>query len=63
MRHNVAAAAGSWKNIHPSIVTLPMEWEYTMPLGVIYAKEPSQTVQDFIADIRAITTKGFAVSH
>lgn len=41
-----------WKDVHPSIVTLPMHWTYTMPYGIVYAKTPSDTVQRFIAIIK-----------
>ncbi len=37
-----------WKDVHPSIVTIPMEWGYTMPYGIVYAKQPSEPVQAFI---------------
>lgn len=42
-----------WKDIHPSLITLPMEWKYKMPYGVIYAKKPSSAVQSFIENIVA----------
>ena len=25
-----------WKDIHPSLVTLPVEWNYTIPYGLLY---------------------------
>ena len=37
-----------WKDVHPSLITLPMEWNYRMPYGVVYAKNPSPAVQSFI---------------
>lgn len=37
-----------WADVHPSLVTLPMEWEYTMPYGVVYAKKPSVIFNEFI---------------
>ena len=37
-----------WADIHPSLVTLPMEWEYEMPYGIVYAKKPSKSVKAFI---------------
>lgn len=40
-----------WKDIHPSIVTLPMKWNYKMPYGIIYAKQPSKSMQKFVAII------------
>lgn len=40
-----------WKDVHPSIVTIPMTWDYKMPYGIIYAKHPSQTMKSFIQKI------------
>ena len=37
-----------WKNLHPSLVTIPVAWNYEMPYGIVYAKNPSKTVQDLI---------------
>lgn len=41
-----------WKDVHPSIVTIPMEWDYKMPYGIVYAKQPSETVKSFIDIIK-----------
>ena len=43
-----------WADVHPSLVTLPMEWEYEVPYGIIYAKKPSETVRRFIDIIQNI---------
>ena len=37
-----------WTDIHPSLVTLPMEWQYKIPYGIVYAKAPSKTVKEFV---------------
>ena len=37
-----------WADVHPSLVTLPMEWEYAIPYGLIYAKKPSKEVRAFV---------------
>ena len=37
-----------WSDIHPSLVTLPVEWDYKMPYGIVYAKNPSKPVTEFI---------------
>ena len=37
-----------WTDIHPSLVTLPMEWDYEIPYGIVYAKKPSKSVKAFI---------------
>lgn len=41
-----------WADIHPSLVTLPVDWEYEIPYGVVYAKNPSEMVDEFIEVIR-----------
>lgn len=41
-----------WADIHPSLITLPMEWEYEMPYGIVYTKKPSKSVAAFIEVIR-----------
>ena len=41
-----------WMDIHPSLVTLPMEWKYEIPYGIIYAKTPSKAVEEFISIIQ-----------
>jgi len=37
-----------WKDVHPSLVTLPVDWKYTMPYGVLYPRKPSNSVQLFV---------------
>ena len=41
-----------WTDIHPSLVTLPMEWDYEIPYGIVYAKKPSKTVKEFMEIIQ-----------
>ena len=41
-----------WVDIHPSLVTLPMEWDYEIPYGIVYAKKPSKAVAEFIGTIQ-----------
>ena len=37
-----------WKNVYPLLTTIPVDWDFTIPYGLIYAKNPSQKVLDFI---------------
>ncbi len=41
-----------WADIHPSLITLPMEWEYKISYGIVYAKNPSKSVKDFIKIVK-----------
>lgn len=44
-------SAECWSNVHPLLATIPVEWEHTMPYGLIYAKDPSKEVLQFIMAI------------
>ena len=37
-----------WASLHPSLATIPVNWDYEMPYGIMYAKKPSDTVKTFI---------------
>ncbi|MDE6726542.1 MAG: LysR family transcriptional regulator [Oscillospiraceae bacterium] len=49
-----------WAGLHPSLVTIPVKWSYEIPYGILYAKEPSESVKEFI-DI--IENSGSAAFH
>lgn len=38
----------AWADLHPALVTLPLDCDTPMPYGVLYAKEPSPDVARFI---------------
>lgn len=37
-----------WSGLHPSLVTIPVDWGYEMPYGIMYAKEPSDVMRKFV---------------
>ena len=44
-----------WADIHPALVTLPMEWEYEIPYGIVYSRKPSMAVKEFIEIIQNLS--------
>lgn len=42
----------AWEEIHPSLVTLPVEWAYTAPYGLLYSKKPSGDVLAFLEAVK-----------
>lgn len=42
-----------WSGLHPSIITLPMDWEYRIPYGLLYSKEPTDSMRSFINALKA----------
>ncbi|BBF44846.1 transcription regulator [Lachnospiraceae bacterium KM106-2] len=37
-----------WDQIHPSLITLPMDWNYKMTYGIIYSKNATTALTSFI---------------
>jgi DNA-binding transcriptional LysR family regulator len=42
-----------WKDVHPSLVTIPVDWQYTMPYGMLYPRKPPNSVQLFVRALQA----------
>ena len=47
-------AIENWKTVHPLLKILPVDWNYTIPFGILHAPEPSKTVQRFLQAIPAV---------
>ena len=48
----------AWADVHPSLVTLPVAWDYQVPYGILYAKEPSEEVVVFLRVLQRLLTQG-----
>ncbi len=42
-----------WADIHPSLITIPLEWDCKVTYGILYSKEPSDSVKKFIKIIES----------
>lgn len=45
-----------WENVHPLIKVLPVEWDYSIPYGILHSNEPSETVQMFLEKAKEVTS-------
>ncbi|MDE7361376.1 MAG: LysR family transcriptional regulator [Oscillospiraceae bacterium] len=45
---NVLLTIECWRDVHPGIVTIPVNWEYDIPYGLLYSLEPSENVRGFL---------------
>lgn len=48
---NVLLSLECWKDVHPELVTLPVNWDYSIPFGLMYALHPSDSVLKFVQTI------------
>ena len=45
---NVLLTLDTWADVHPSVKTIPVNWDYTIPYGLLYPLHPSKNVTEFL---------------
>ena len=58
--NNVLLTIECWKDVHPALVTIPVEWDYTIPFGLLYAKNAPKDVKKFVSAAKKVAPKCFA---
>lgn len=51
---NVLLSLECWQDVHPGLVTLPVDWDYSIPYGLLYALEPPEDVQRFVDTVERL---------
>lgn len=46
--NNVLLAIPGWANVHPLLKVIPVEWDHSIPYGILHSKEPAPNVQRFL---------------
>lgn len=52
----IVITAEIWKYAHPSLVTIPVDWEFSVPYGLLYSKHPTEVMKRFVETIRVNKT-------
>lgn len=47
-----------WSSVHPLLKTLPVDWDYTIPYGILYSPRPSKGVREFLEALDQIEEAG-----
>lgn len=55
--NDVLMAVKNWEHVHPLLKVIPVEWEHTIPYGMLHAKEPSETVEQFLKAVQKVLEK------
>lgn len=53
----IMITVNTWRNIHPAMITIPVDWSYTLPYGLLYPLNPNQQVQTFVNKIKRSISK------
>lgn len=51
---NVLLILDCWQEVHPALVGIPVDWDYSLPYGLLYALEPTEPVARFVEAVREI---------
>ena len=46
-----------YEDIHPNLITIPLQADFSMPYGLVYAKEPTNAADKFIQAVKVIVSK------
>lgn len=46
---NVMLTVECWKEVHPGLVTLPVDWDYAIPYGLLSSPEPTKDIRQFLS--------------
>ena len=46
--NDVLLAVSGWANVHPLLKVIPVEWEHSIPYGILHSPNPTPTVQRFL---------------
>ncbi len=49
---DILMAVENWKDAHPLLKIIPVEWKYTIPYGILYSPEPSDLVKRFLKGVK-----------
>lgn len=51
---NVLLILECWKDVHPALVTIPVNWDYSSPYGLLYALNPPEDVVRFVNEVKKL---------
>lgn len=50
---NVLLTIECWRDVHPGLVTVPVEWDYSIPYGLLYSKNVSEDIARFVDEVKS----------
>ena len=50
--NDVLMVVENWKDVHPLLKFIPVDWNYTIPFGILYSLDPSALVVRFLKALK-----------
>lgn len=60
--NDVLLAIPGWANVHPLLKVIPIEWDHSIPYGILHSPEPTPTVQRFLDAAKEVSREIYAES-
>lgn len=54
---NVLLTIECWQEVHPGLVSIPVNWDYSIPYGLLYSLNAPEDVLEFVKAVENITHK------
>ncbi|NLO84787.1 MAG: LysR family transcriptional regulator [Clostridiales bacterium] len=51
---DVLLAISGWANVHPLLKVIPVEWDHSIPYGLLHSKQTSKTVKRFLDAVHEV---------
>lgn len=46
-----------WRDIHPGLVSIPVNWQYSIPYGLLYSREAPEDVRRFVDAVKRLSAE------
>ena len=53
--NDVLLAIPGWANVHPLLKVIPVEWDHSIPYGILHSPEPTPTVRRFLDAAKTVS--------
>ena len=55
---NVLLTIECWQEVHPGLVSIPVNWDYSIPYGLLYSLDASEDVLRFVKTVETFLKNG-----
>jgi len=52
--NDILMAVQAWDNVHPLLKVIPVEWDHSIPYGLLHSREPSEAVKGFLTAVQKV---------
>ena len=46
-----------WRDVHPGLVSIPVNWQYSIPYGLLYSREAPEDVRRFVDAVERLSAE------